>query len=276
MLALAVAVISSNRVTTLSCVSKVLCSREMSNTWDPNQYQHNTGFVPILGVPVLNLLGDVSGKRVLDLGCGDGVLTLELQQRGAEVVGVDASEPMVASAVSKGIDAHVVDAQQLNFKEEFDAVFTNATLHWVPNHDLVALGVMEALKPGGLFVGEFGGHGNIAAITTALYAILEQHGFPAKERYHWNFPSKQEFESRLVQAGFVNIEVQVIPRPTPLPTGIRGWLNTMANPFFEGINPDQKEKLLDEVEKLLSHSLQDKTGEWFADYLRLRFTAQRP
>jgi SAM-dependent methyltransferase len=244
-----------------------------TNTWDPAKYQHNAGFVAQLGVPVLDLLGDIRGQRVLDLGCGDGVLTLKLVEAGAQVVGVDASPQMVAGATAQGLEAYVMDAQHLTFRDEFDAVFTNATLHWVPNHPLCLHGVFSALHAGGIFAGEFGGYGNVAAICTALYATLERHGYPAETRFHWNFPSVRQFESDLVAAGFGQIEAHLIPRPTPLPTGVRGWLQTFANPMFAGIPTDQHDALLDETVVLLRNTLVNEYEEWHADYVRLRFRA---
>jgi trans-aconitate methyltransferase len=183
---------------------------------------------------------------------------------------------MVSSAIQKGIDAQVMDAQHLTFMEEFDAVFTNATLHWVPNHDLVLQGVYQALKPGGLFVGEFGGHGNVAAIVTALLATLQKHGHSVSDCFRWNYRSPEAFSSQLASNGFSSVHSQLIPRPTPLPTGMRGWLETFANPFFSGMTQEHKAGLIDEVVELLKHSLQDELGQWTADYIRLRFSAVKP
>jgi trans-aconitate methyltransferase len=139
-----------------------------AQTWDAHSYQRHTPFVAQLGEDVVRLLDPQPGERILDLGCGDGVLTRLLIDAGAEVVGVDASESFVESARSAGIDARLGDIQELTFDQDFDAVFTNAVLHWVPDHHAVARGVHAALVPGGRFVGEFGGFGNVAAIATAL------------------------------------------------------------------------------------------------------------
>jgi trans-aconitate methyltransferase len=245
-----------------------------TNTWNPDEYQHNAGFVSVLGVPVLDELGDIQGKRILDLGCGDGVLSLEMVKRGAHVVGVDSSPEMIASAQAKGLEAFVMDAQALTFENEFDAVFTNATLHWVIDHDLMLMGVNKALKSGGSFVGEFGGHRNVSTIVTALLAVLDRHGYSMESRFRWNFRTAFTFSEQLAEHGLTG-SVQYIERPTPLPTTVRGWLETFANPFFVDVPNDQKVVLLDEVVKLLSHTLLDEMGNWYADYVRLRFSAKK-
>ena len=121
---------------------------------------------------MVDALAPAEGERILDIGCGDGVLTETIVATGASVVGIDASASMVAAAVARGIDARLADARRLNFREEFDAAFSNAALHWMPEIDTVLAGVHDALVPGGRFVGELGGHGNVAAIATAIRAVL--------------------------------------------------------------------------------------------------------
>ena len=133
-------------------------------TWNPDQYARNAGFVPALGLPVVELLDPQPGERILDLGCGDGVLTEKLASLGCQVVGVDSSAAQVAAAQARGLDARVVDAHELPFEAEFDAVFSNAALHWMRQPEAVIAGVWRALEPGGRFVGELGGAGNIAPV----------------------------------------------------------------------------------------------------------------
>jgi len=144
----------------------------MIQTWNPAVYETVAAFVPALGAGVLEWLNPQPGERILDLGCGDGQLTAKIAATGAEVVGVDASAEMVAGALSKGIDARICNVETLPFAAEFDAVFSNAALHWVRNQDAMLAGVKRALKPGSRFVAEMGGHGNIAAIQVALAAVL--------------------------------------------------------------------------------------------------------
>src|SRR5262249_13951728 len=159
----------------------------MTQTWSPSAYAHHAAFVPALGAGVLEKLAPVAGERILDLGCGDGSLTERLIERGARVVGVDASPEMVAAARARGVDAHVMDATRLTFDHEFEAVFSNAVLHWIQNQDGVLAGVSRALVPGGRFVAEFGGFTNIAAISVALRAGLGGRGGPFNPA--WDLPT---------------------------------------------------------------------------------------
>jgi trans-aconitate methyltransferase len=244
-----------------------------SNDWNADRYVTNAAFVSTYGSAVAELLGDISGQRVLDLGCGDGRLTLELVEKGASVVGIDASASMIESAKEKGLDAQVLDALEMSFEGEFDSVFTNATLHWIPNHPLLAAKVFAAVKPGGQFVGEFGGHGNVAAINTAIRGVLAKHGFDWSGKKPVTYPSVQKFKSVLEDAGFEVPYMELIPRPTPLPTGMRGWIETFGSSFLEDAAPDVQRIMVNEIEELLAPALRDEFGNWTADYIRLRFKA---
>lgn len=246
--------------------------------WNAAAYADNAHFVPALGQPVLDLLQPQSGERILDLGCGDGALTEKLVALGAQVVGVDSSADMIGAALHRGIDARIMDARALVFRNEFDAVFSNAVLHWVKDDpDAAIAGAFRVLKTGGRFVGELGGHGCVGAITVALVATLERRGVKnAASWIPWYFPTVEDYEIRLRRAGFVPRSVQLIPRPTPLPTGMRGWLDTFANPFCAALPPEERDGLLDEVTALLKPVLCDAEGHWTADYVRLRFAAMKP
>ena len=246
-----------------------------SNDWNADRYVKNAAFVSTYGSAVAELLGDISGQRVLDLGCGDGRLTQELVDKGATVVGIDASSSMIGSAREKGLDAHVMDALEMSYRTEFDSIFTNATLHWIPNHPLLASKVFEAVKPGGQFVGEFGGHGNVAAINTAIRGVLAKNGFDWDGKKPVTYPSVQKFKTVLEEAGFEVPYMELIPRPTPLPTGIRGWIETFGSPFLEDAEPEARRGLVDEIENLLAPALRDEFGNWTADYVRLRFKATK-
>lgn len=243
--------------------------------WDPEAYARNAQFVSDLGQGVVELLRPCAGERILDLGCGDGTLALALAQAGATVVGIDSSPEFVTAARARGLDARVMDAQQLAFTAEFDAVFSNAALHWMRDADAVIAGVRRALKPGGRFVGEFGGHGNVAAIQTALIAVLKSRGVEGAGRSPWYFPTAEGYRTKLEAHDFTVETIVTIPRPTPLPTGMRGWLETFAGSFLEGIEDADRSALLDEVASLLSPSLCDESGRWIADYVRLRFAAKK-
>jgi SAM-dependent methyltransferase len=255
-------------------------SSSSSQQWNAAGYAANAHFVPALGQPVLDLLQPQSGERILDLGCGDGALTEKLAALGARVVGIDTSEEMIAAARKRSLDARVVDAKALPFENEFDAVFSNAVLHWIKDDpDAPVAGAFRALKAGGRFVGELGGHACVGAITVALVATLERRGVKdAASWIPWYFPTVDDYEIRLRRAGFVPLSVQLIPRPTSLPTGMRGWLETFANPFCAALPPPQDDRggFLDEVTALLKPVLCDATGRWTADYTRLRFAAIKP
>lgn len=158
--------------------------------WDPERYARHAGFVPEMAGPLLDLLAARPGERVLDLGCGDGVLTAKLAATGVEVVGVDASAEQVAAARAKGIDARLMDGQELAFGPEFDAAFSNAALHWMRAPDRAIDGVWRALKPGGRFAGDMGGAGNIASVVEALGQALARRGLDAVSANPWYFPRR--------------------------------------------------------------------------------------
>ncbi|HYM77356.1 MAG TPA: class I SAM-dependent methyltransferase [Candidatus Dormibacteraeota bacterium] len=254
-----------------------MSTRTSTQTWDPSRYAANAAFVPALGQPVLELLQPRPGERILDLGCGDGVLTKKLAETGAEVVGVDSSGDMVAAARQRGLDARVMDATSLTFDQEFDAVFSNAALHWIKDDpDAAIASAYRALRRPGRFVGEMGGHGCVAAIHLALIVGLERRGIKnAASLCPWYFPTIDDYSARLERAGFIAESVQLIPRPTPLPAGMRGWLETFANPFCAALLKDQRGDYLDEATEMLRPVLCDERGRWTADYMRLRFIARK-
>jgi trans-aconitate methyltransferase len=245
--------------------------------WNAERYAKNARFVSDLGQAVLDLLNPQPGERILDLGCGDGALTERLVAAGAKVVGVDSSADMVRAAKVRGLDARVGDGYTLRFDSEFDAVFSNAAMHWMKRDpDAVVAGAYLALKPGGRFVAEMGGHGCAAAITVALCATLQERGLsnPA-DLIPWYFPTPDEYQARLEAAGFTIEHIALIPRPTPLPTGMRGWLDTFAIPFTKTLPENKRGEFLDEVTEKLRPVLCDSKGRWTADYMRLRFLARR-
>lgn len=248
-----------------------------TQTWNASRYAANAAFVPALGQAVLDLLQPQPEERILDLGCGDGVLTQKLVTAGAQVVGVDSSADMVAAARQRGLDARVMDATELAFDKEFDAVFSNAVLHWIKhNPDAAIASAYRALRRPGRFVGEMGGHGCVAAINLALIVGLEKRGIKnASSVCPWYFPTVDDYTARLGRAGFVAESVQLIPRPTPLPAGMRAWLETFANPFCAALPEDQRGDFLDEATEMLGPVLCDERGRWTADYMRLRFMARK-
>jgi len=241
------------------------------NRWTSETYRENAAYVTALGAAVFALLDPRPGERILDVGCGEGSLTEKIIAAGAAVVGIDASPEMIAGAVARGLDARLIDAEQLPFEQEFDAVFSNAALHWVRNHDAMLAGVHRALKPGGRFVAEFGGHGNIAAIQIAIRAVLSRRGWQTNIRRY--YATEAEYTARLVQYGFTVAEIALIPRPTPLPTGIRGWLETFERATTDTIPDVERESFMQEVEDMLRPEICDSHGQWTAHYIRLRFKA---
>jgi len=249
-----------------------------TSRWEPTDYATNAAFVPALGAPVLALLDPQPGERILDLGCGDGVLTVKLIEAGAEVVGVDASDSMIAAAKERGIDAHVIDGQALAFDGEFDAVFSNAALHWMLDSEAVARGVFRALKPGGRFVGEMGGQGNVATLRMGLRAELMRRGYRVPDEDPQWYPGVAEFSAVYEGAGFVDVDARLIPRPTSLPAGIAGWLKTFRAGFMDHaeVPDEQQDEVARAVEASLENQLRQPDGSWEADYIRLRFTMRKP
>lgn len=248
-----------------------MTSQPLPQTWNADDYARNARFVSDLGQPVLDLLAPQPGEDILDLGCGDGALTERLAQAGARVVGIDPSAEFVAAARARGLDARIGDATALAFSHQFDAAFTNAVLHWIPDHDAMLASVRRALRPGGRFVGEFGGHGCVAAVCTALRAVMRRRG--VEPAMPWNYPTVDAFTARLRANGFQPAIVQLIPRLTPLPSGMAAWLRTFAGSILAQLPPEERDAALDEAVDLLRWSLCDEQGRWTADYTRLRFKA---
>ena len=242
-------------------------------TWDPERYARHARFVADLGMPVLALLDPREGERILDLGCGDGALTQKLVEIGCDVVGVDGSAAQVAAAVNIGIDARVMDGHELSFDREFDAVFSNAAMHWMKRPDEVIRSVKEALIPSGRFVAEMGGFGCVHTIETALIDGLAARGIIDTDISPWYFPTVEEYRIHLERQRFRVDYIELIPRPTPLPGDVSGWLETFAQAFTGRLPEPERAPYLDEIRDVLSTKLCDNEGQWTADYMRLRFAA---
>ena len=246
-----------------------------TQTWDPDGYARNARFVAELGQAVVELLAPQPGERILDLGCGDGYLTAKLAAMGVEVLGVDASAAQVEASLRLGVKAEVRNALDLDYDAEFDAVFSNATLHWIRDADRAIANVFRALKPGGRFVGEFGGAGGLAHIRTALAAALARRGLEFAALDPWYFPTADDYRARLERPGFVVETIALFPRPTPLPGEMTAWLETFARSFTSALEPGDCPAFLAEVQEALRpHLFAD--GKWTADYVRLRFRARKP
>ncbi len=242
-------------------------------TWNAADYEKNGRFVASLANDVVDLLGVRLGEIVLDLGCGDGALSLKIMGRAAHVIGIDSSPGFVEAAIGRGVDARLGDGEHLDFHSEFDAVFSNAALHWMLNQNAVVAGVRKALKPGGRFIAELGGHGNIAAIRTALQSVMADFGINAEESAHNVFFTVSEYSALLRAHGFRVDVMELIPRPTLLPGGIDEWLRTFRASLLNSLGREQQKMVIERVSALLKPILRTRAGDWYADYVRLRFRA---
>ncbi len=249
--------------------------------WDANRYDSAHSFVWERGRGVVDLLDPQPGERILDLGCGTGHLTGQIAESGAEVVGIDASEDMVrvASGNYPDIRFEVADARSLPFRCEFDAVFSNAVLHWVRPPEAVVDSVRRSLKPGGRFVAEFGGENNIRAIMTAVGEALDALEQDGTEVYRPNkyFPPLDEYVSLLECRDFRVGFADHFERPTPLDggeEGMRRWLRMFGWDYLSRLSAEQREEVVAHVEDATRPTLYT-GGTWTADYWRIRFEAFR-
>lgn len=244
--------------------------------WNLQDYRENARFVSDLGMPVVGWLNPKAGERILDLGCGDGVLTAKLAAFGCVVVGVDSSPEFINAASTQGLDAQLMDGERLQFNAEFDAVFSNAALHWMKRPKAVIEGVWKALVPGGRFIGELGGEGNVQTIVTALYQVLARYGVDPHTLNPWYFPSIEEYQYLLESMGFQVIRIELFERPTLLPTDMSKWLRTFGQCFIANLPKSQQLGFIAEVCNKLRSELYRSDDQWIADYVRLRFEAHKP
>lgn len=253
-------------------------SIEFKNQWNAELYDRQHSFVSELATDLVELLSPKPGQCILDLGCGTGHLTHKIASRGAAVIGIDGAPTMIEQALHNypQIDFSVVDAREMAFTEKFDTVFSNAVLHWIKEAEEVIIGIKKALKPGGRFVAEFGGKGNVKAIITALDHALQKAGYPADITLNsWYFPSIGEYGSLLEKHGLQLTFATLFERPTALDSGEQGlqnWLKMFANRFFDGLSVDAQLNLLTDIENQLRPTLYQ-NGTWFADYKRIRVIA---
>ncbi len=241
-----------------------------TSKWDAGDYARAGGFVPALGAAALELLDPQPGEAILDVGCGDGTLTIQIKERGADVVGIDNSLSMIGAARSKGLDARLMDAAQLKFGEAFDAAFSNATLHWVLDKERAARAIWFALKPDGRFAGEFGGAGNLRRLRQALNDELRSRGYrPPLGQANW-YPTAEEFAGVYEAAGFRGVEAELIERPTRLEHGVEGWVGVFRAGWLDAaaVPPDERADI--------AKAVAERHGSDIADYIRLRFTMRKP
>ena len=256
----------------------------VASRWSPTDYAQNAGFVPALGAAALALLDPRAGEMILDIGCGDGTLTQQISAAGAKVIGLDASPDMVEAARGKGVDAYVADAQALDLPAQrdrfgqFDAAFSNAALHWMLDPGAVARSVFALLRDGGRFVGEMGGEGNVAILRRGIRDELTERGYPVPAEDPQWYASPDVFRAVYGAAGFDDIEANLIARPTPLPTGIVGWVKTFRSGWLDvaGVPEEFRDEIAVAVERRLAPELQQDDGSFIADYVRLRFKMNKP
>lgn len=248
--------------------------QSIEDNWDANLYDRKHSFVSKYGNRLVELFNPKQGEKILDIGCGTGDLANALYEWGVEVVGIDKSENMIKQANSKypHIQFMVQDVTNLEYHSEFDAVFSNATLHWVHPPTQALHRIYQSLKPGGRFVAEFGGKGNVQTITDEIIHQIQVAGFEfTKEQFPWFYPSIGEYSKLMEEVGFRVTFAQHFDRPTQLEgeIGLKNWIHMFAQQLFDGIPEYSKNDIVTNVEKRLKCTLYE-DGNWIADYKRIR------
>jgi trans-aconitate methyltransferase len=248
--------------------------------WDAKLYDAKHDFVWKYGSDVVSLLDPRAGECILDLGCGTGHLTAQIAESGAQVTGVDRSAEMVGAArlAYPNLKFEISDARNLPFRSEFDAVFSNATLHWIHEPELVLQGVWRALRSGGRFVAEFGGNKNIRAMQDAFdRALVELGAAKPGEVQPWYYPSVSEYSTLAEKNGFEVRLITLFDRPTGLAdgaAGMRNWINMFSADYLAKAGEAKREEFFRRVEEMLRPRL-FRDGQWWADYRRLRLVAHK-
>jgi len=248
-------------------------------TWNASLYDDKHSFVWKMAAGVLELLAPKPGEKILDVGCGTGHLTAQISEAGTEVLGVDRSPEMIRQAKEKypALRFEVMNATQIVTPGPFDAVFSNATLHWIKEPERVITGIAKALRPAGRFVAEFGGKGNTALFLQAVRASWTKLQLPAPCPNPWYYPSLVEYADLLERHGFEVTYALLFDRPTPLEDGERGlrnWLDMFGASFVQNLSDPQKAALRDEIEAQARPKLFH-SDKWVMDYRRLRIVAHK-
>jgi len=241
--------------------------------WNTTDYQQHASYVSQLGGDVIKVLAPQPGEKILDIGCGDGEIGVLLNQLGCSVIGIDSSESLVATARDRGVEAYVKDAHDIDFNTQFEAVFSNAALHWMLAPKELLEAIARALKPGGRFVAEMGGHGNIATVCAVLSEVLAEVEVNFADINPWFFPTVEQYDRLLKDAGFDVEYIELIKRPTELPTDLRGWMDTFTGEILKDLSPENQEFVLEETTKRCAEKFRRPDGKWEVDYVRLRFKA---
>lgn len=250
----------------------------MENPWNPDLYQEKHSFVWQLSQGLVDLLEPQPGEWILDLGCGTGQLTQAIAERGAMVIGIDADPAMIAEAKQQSphLTFEVADARQFTLADPVDAIFSNATLHWVDDPVAAIQHMAAALKPGGRLVAEFGGKDNMAKVLEAIATARDQLNFGPSPASPWYFPAIGEYASLLEQHGFEVQLARLYDRTTPLEgkDGLLHWLQMFATRFWADLTPQQTAELLPQVLELARSNLYQQ-DQWWADYRRLQIIARQ-
>ena len=245
-----------------------------TNNWNANNYNKHADFVSILATPVVELLKPKKDEKILDLGCGDGTLAVEIEKAGSKVIAVDLSEDMVEKTKEKGIEAYVMSATELTFQDEFDAVFSNAVLHWIKEPEIAIQKIYNSLKDEGRFIAEFGGYGNIKHLTDTMQNVFRIHPEYGEFNNPWYFPKADDYKRVLENGGFKISYIKIIPRPTKI-DDISNWLNIFANGIVSHLTREQQINFNNEVREILKPIIYSKKEGWVADYVRLRLEATK-
>ena len=250
---------------------------EQSNDWNPELYDGKHSFVWKLAASVVELLNPRPTERILDVGCGTGQLTASIAESGACVIGIDNSVDMITEArrLFPNIEFKIADAHDFSFDGPFDAVFSNAALHWMREPEKVIGCIAQVLKPGGRLVVEFGGAGNVHCLVAALERASEK---LLSQRLHhpWYFPSIAEFSTRLEACGLETTQAALIDRPTALEgdDGLRNWVRMFGKHWLSRVPVEDQDSFLKCVEDAARQNLQ-RDGIWYADHRRLRVVATK-
>lgn len=253
---------------------------QANQMWDAELYDQNHRFVSQYGNSLVDLFQPKEGEKVLDLGCGTGDLAYDMYQRGADVVGIDASKEMIRSARNKypQLTFYERDANNIDLDTQFQGVFSNAVLHWIKTPDRVLKSVHNVLCDGGRFVVEFGGKDNCKTIIDAMLEAMESKGLPYGESgLPWYFPSIGEYTSLMEQEGFYVSYAIHYQRPTKLmhkEAGMRNWIRMFTSKLYAHIPEEHIDILIRDVQSRIREKL-FREGRWYADYRRIRVVAYK-
>jgi len=247
--------------------------KKQSYTYD--MYDSCIGIITEFGTTIIKRLNPKQGEKILDVGCGTGVLTREIAECGCEVVALDVDAAMIEAAKARGVDARVVDGTELSEDEMFDAAVSNAVLHWMGDKYTIIRGVWHHLKPCGRFIADCGADGCLRIVREGLKGALTKRGIDYKARMPWNFCEYNETQQILKAQGFKVQYIARVDKPIKLHGALKDWLKVCAVDFMDGLSEEEKDAVYSEVEAYCKPML-FKNGSWYLDYVRLRFEAIKP